>query len=88
MTLLSVQTRRCECCGYDVARLDRVPIGFRVICDPEKGGCGAFSAAAASEAAAVDKWNLRFDPCPGQQPGAAALVQAAARRAMGAGVLE
>ena len=66
----------CAYCGRDLTRIYSAVGGFRVMCDPEQGGCGAESNTGATEALAVAEWNR----CP--TPAARALVAAAARRAM------
>ena len=58
MTVLKIVARPCFYCGHDVPRLHPVPDNFyRVICDPEDGGCGMESQPGITEAAALDLWN-------------------------------
>lgn len=66
----------CAYCGGDVAALVPVTDGFRVICEPARGGCAAESHPARSELGAVGAWNRDFPT-----PGAIALTAAALRRA-------
>lgn len=47
----------CPCCGRDVARAVPVTDGWRVICDPVRGGCAAEGAVGEGEAEAVTIWN-------------------------------
>lgn len=70
-------------CKYDVAELRDGPGGWRVVCDPELGGCGAEGGAEASPALAVATWNGGGGSAAGL-----ALTAAAARRAMAEGVGE
>lgn len=65
MTFQQINCRVCPCCGRDVARITRASDGFRVICNPDHGGCGTESGLAESEARAVALWNA--DPGPWDQ---------------------
>jgi hypothetical protein len=66
----------CPCCGFDVARIAPASDGFRVICDMERGGCGAEGGSAKTEPGAVGLWNNDLP-----SPGAVALTYAALKRA-------
>jgi hypothetical protein len=57
MKLINVPARPCPCCSLDLQRLYTATDGFRVICDPEEGGCGTESDHGDSESEAVTQWN-------------------------------
>lgn len=76
MSWQAVNLALCPCCDFDVARVAPVADGFRVICDPERGGCGAEGAVAKTEPGAVGLWNGHLP-----SPGARALTAAALNRA-------
>ena len=76
MTWQSVNLALCPCCDFDVAQVAPVADGFRVICDPERGGCGAEGGTAKTEPGAIGLWNSDYP-----SPGAVALTKAALRRA-------
>lgn len=57
MSWQPVRMSLCACCGFDVARVVPAPDGFRGLCDPERGGCGAETDHALTEAEAVARWN-------------------------------
>ena len=77
MTWQLIKLALCPSCDFDVARVAPVADGFRVICDPERGGCGAEGGFAQTEPGAVGLWNGHYQPTPA----ARALTAAALRRA-------
>ena len=52
-----MQAAVCPCCGRDVARVTRAPDGWRMICDPDRNGCGAEGAVGDTEPEAMIIWN-------------------------------
>lgn len=76
MSWQAVNMALCPCCDFDVARVVPVADGFRVICDPERGGCSAEGAVAKTEPGAVGQWNTNHP-----SPAAVALTLAALKRA-------
>lgn len=69
----------CPICGRHLARCHVASGGFKVSCDPDRGGCGAEAALGLTSDEAVQWWNagaLRHT----SSPGARALVESAARR--------
>lgn len=58
MSLRKVWVNICPGCGRDVARpVADMPSGFRVICQPEDGGCGCGGCHDDTEAGAIKLWN-------------------------------
>lgn len=77
MSWQAINLALCPCCDFDVARVAPVADGFRVICDLERGGCGAEGGSAKTEPGAIGLWNGSYP-----SPGAIALTNAAQRRAV------
>ncbi len=57
MSFVRVFVAVCPYCGFDVAHTMPAADGFRVICAPDLGGCGAESNKSDTEAGAVAQWN-------------------------------
>ncbi len=75
MTWQAINLALCPCCDFDVSQVVPVADGFRVICDAERGGCGAEGGLAQTEPGAVGLWNGKYPT-----PGALVLTQAARAR--------
>jgi hypothetical protein len=75
MTWQPINLALCPFCDFDVARASQVADGFRVICDLERGGCGAEGGVALTVPGAVGLWNGNLP-----RAGALALTSAAAKR--------
>lgn len=48
----------CPICGRDLGRVFAVHGGFKVSCDPDRGGCGAEAALGLTYGEAVHWWNV------------------------------
>jgi hypothetical protein len=57
MSFITLQAAICPCCGRDVARVTAAANGFRMICDPDRNGCGAEGAVGNTEAEGLNIWN-------------------------------